>query len=331
MAFFVAAVAALAVLTVVSVRKLETHLLLHPQRVGYYPTFPKDVHHYLHLPGGGVLVSGNKRPAESMNMTLGLREMKQSEQKPIALFCHGNAGHIEGCNFLIQPLIDRGYEPWLLEYRSFGVSPIAKIKEMDDLVEDLNEAMVALAPRTVSLLIGHSMGGGVVSQWLHRELTVYGNRAIVPDQVIIANSFRSMPRMAVDLLGQGLGSMIGSVMKTRWRSTPGLDLYCRRHSQKNDKALDEKGSFNYPRLLLINAKDDNLIPRSHSEQMYDELIQKHKGLLQWREVPSGGHNMGWVMHAEEWMPFVHTHTSPTPPSESPVLYPPSIEMVVVNK
>lgn len=303
------------------IKHFEPSILLHPTRCHAYQRFPREQHQYIELAGGGLLVCGLPQPdaARQCNPYLAHRHDEfwpssptgatsataVKSERPIALICHGNAGTIESVDFLRQPLLDRGLEPWFLEYRTFGVNKGKRaIRNVNELVDDITSAIVALHPRKIHVLMGHSMGGGVVAQWLAQELKRFPESYWVPEQVVIANSFQSIPQVASDHLPSPLASLVPPLMSTKWKSEPGLKAYCAYHEsklQKKDAVRD------FPRLLLLNAKDDQLISRKHTQTMYESLCTRYKHLIQWKELADGGHNLGWVVRLTEWMPLIYEH------------------------
>ncbi len=91
---------------------------------------------------------------------------EQPTAKPPLLFVHG-AWHAAWCwtEHFLPYFADRGYPAYALSLRAHGKSP-GKLKwaSLSDYVADVTEAVDRIP--TSPILIGHSMGGGVVQKYL---------------------------------------------------------------------------------------------------------------------------------------------------------------------
>lgn len=229
-----------------------------------------------------------------------------------ALFCHGNAGSLDGGAPIAAGLAARGYDVHLLEYAGFGmanrVGPLGTAGAVPGatggdaprpspatLLRDLREAWRELPDRSSAVLIGFSMGGGCVCQLLS-EL----EDGDLPEQTVILNSFFSLPRLVQDILPV---SVLGPLMRTRWDATDGLRRLRGR------------------RLLVVAAPDDELVPFRHSELLVQAAREAgaHAELL---ALPGGGHVDAPAVHAARWLDALvpargPARVLPPPPPESP--------------
>ena len=181
------------------------------------------------------------------------------EHKATILLFHGNAGNISHRLFKAEPLIRKGYNVLLVDYRGYGKST-GDINKVDDLYEDGEASLVYLEKNKGILanqivLFGESLGS-VVALELASKHTIKA--------VILEGAFTS----AEDLI------------KKHYPFVPSFFL-------KNFKAdnLEKIKKVSAP-VLIIHGSQDEICPPS----MADFLFQAASGPKELFKVEGADHN-----------------------------------------
>ena len=190
------------------------------------------------------------------------------EARGAVLLFHGNAGNIS--HRIDYALMFRrlGYSTLLVDYRGYGRSTGKPSEE--GTYKDADAAWRWLTqtrgiPQTRIVLFGESLGGGVAS-WLAAQHEVKA--------LVLASTFTS----AVDLGAQVYGF-----------------LPVRLISRYRYATLERLSQVRSP-VLVIHSPDDDIIPFSHAQRLY-EAAREPKAMLELR----GGHNDGFVFVRPEWV------------------------------
>jgi dienelactone hydrolase len=260
---------------------LEDRFLLHPLLCSEYVAFSTATTQTIHLPRGGLVLRCAAAAAGSFTA------------RPILLL-HGNAGNLNGMADVSRKLVNDGYDVYLLEYRGFGtLGKKGWQPSPTTLIEDLEDAwrVIPSQLRSSAILMGFSIGGGVVTQYLKRTRLAPRD---LPAQVVLANTFYDLPMLVRDVFPV---PFVASLMRTKWNATDGLVKYCTNQGDGGN-------------VLLLATVDDELIPLKHSNQMLETLpavCYKRKLLL----MPSGGHTMGIDANTDLWIPELLDPRLPT--------------------
>ena len=238
--------------------KYEKFLPLGPHSLPLGPhSLPQENCVFLPLRTGGLLVQMN---------------LKRDPNKRSLLFCHGNSGNIDGFFALSEDLKEK-YNLFFLEYAGFGICQTLKEPTGKTLLLDLTEAWSLIPETQEAILVGFSMGGGCICQFLAKV-----DESLMPKQIMLINSYYSLPQLVQELIPV---SLLGHLMTTQWHSETGLRRYKNGH------------------LVIVATQDDELIPLRHSEQMM--FIAKETGIqTQHILLPAGGHNGSIFYHLAVW-------------------------------
>lgn len=270
---------------------LEDTFLLHPSRCSQYLSFDPRTTQYHKLKSGGLLLHCQKN------------------QSGRAIMClHGNAGNLDGMAGMAQRLLDLGYDVYLLEPRGYGICSLEKSSAAkdesnlinpttDSLVQDLHEAWSTFPTekRSSAILLGFSMGGGVICQFL--EHTKVGSWEL-PAQIALLNTYYDLPMLVNDVFPIPGVSML---MRTKWNATKGIHAFCERTKYRPE------GPGN---VLIVAALDDELIPIKHSH-LLQKCIQDTHTQRQLITLPNGGHNNSIETHFNLWLPALLPAALPT--------------------
>jgi uncharacterized protein len=255
---------------------LEDTFLLHPSRCPTYLAFDPQTVQYHRLPSGGLVLHCSKADDPHVN-------------KRVILCLHGNAGNLDGMAGMAQKLLELGYDVFLMEPLGYGICSQNKKGEPvrptpESLVQDLNEAWLVIPAekRSSAILLGFSMGGGVICQFLART------KEEVPGQVALLNTYYDLPMLVNDVFPIPGVSML---MRTKWNATKGIQRYC---TLTKERTMGGN-------VLIVAALDDNLIPVTHANLLYgsiqDTCTQRKLIIL-----PNGGHNNSIETHFHLWLP-----------------------------
>lgn len=177
---------------------------------------------------------------------------------PTILYLHGNAGHIGHRAMLIRSYLNQGYGVLLLTYRGFSGNPGTPSEE--GLYKDARAAIQFLHEQGISdeclVLFGESLGGAVAIQMA----TEYKNLGAI----ILQSPFTTLA---------DIGQYHYPFFPVKWLI-------------KDKFASIEKINLIHCPVLVIIAKNDNIVPPAYSRKLFDAILTP-KRLL---EVPGKGHN-----------------------------------------
>lgn len=199
----------------------------------------------------------------------------------VILFFHGNAGNISHRLESIERFHRLGLNVFIIDYRGFGQSEGSPGEQ--GTYFDAEAAWLYLleergiAPNQI-IIFGRSLGGAVGS-WLAQRYS--------PGALILESTFTSIPDMGA-------------------RQFPFLPVRLLARIQYDTLAR-------IPRVetpvLIVHSRDDDLIPFSHGEQLF-EAAKEPKEFLQ----IIGRHNEGFVLSGKQYeaglKDFIDTHTQP---------------------
>jgi fermentation-respiration switch protein FrsA (DUF1100 family) len=226
----------------------------------------------LYLPG----LPGREHVATPADIGLEYREIRLSAEDDVELdawyipsdpdratllFFHGNAGNISHRLESLRLFHRLGLSVLIIDYRGYGrsegrPSEAGIRKDARAAWRWLTEAAAA-EPGEI-ILFGRSLGAAVAAE-LARE--------VEPGAVLLESPFRSVPEMA----------------QSAYPFLPGRWLARFEHATE-----DYVREINAP-VLVIHSEDDEIIPFSHGQAVY-EAARQPKALLRIR----GGHNTGFL-------------------------------------
>ncbi|MEA3419030.1 MAG: alpha/beta hydrolase [Campylobacterota bacterium] len=190
------------------------------------------------------------------------------EQRGVLLFCHGNAGNISHRLESIRIFHDLGLSVLIFDYRGYGQSEGSISEEGTYL--DAEAAWEYLAeerhvdPSRI-ILFGRSIGGAVAARLAAKQQA---------GALILESSFTSIT---------DLGAQVYPYLPIRLLSRYHYDTSS--YLQQIDMPL-----------LIIHSPDDEIIPFTHAEALY-ERADKPKDLLQ----IMGDHNAGFFISGEHYI------------------------------
>jgi uncharacterized protein len=199
-----------------------------------------------------------------------------------AIFVHGINGNRENGLRMVPPLHAAGLPVLLITYREDVGAPSSPdgfhhmgLTEWHDLVAAAHYALMHGAKRLV--LVGASMGGAIVSQFMERSSLAKQVAALVLDapalswKAILSFNAKEMHLPSFAVLP--VEWIIGERISADWK---GLD------------ALDHPNSFKLP-ILLFHGTDDEIVPISTSDAFAKELPK----WVTYYRVPYAGHTESW--------------------------------------
>ena len=246
---------------------IEPRAMLYPSRT---ITHPKSCIVLNNLPSGGFLYEFGVTKTENEN----------EKSKKTILLVHGNANSVLEVLTLADRLKKKEKKDriLLLEYRGFGASAYSQHPSPNQLVDDFKEAML-FVPEEECIIIGFSIGGAVVTQWLQ-----YTDK--MPLQIVLINTFADLPHLAWKTLRERtrlplwLCGCILQVMKHKWNARQGLQRFIKKQERKDI-------------VIIVSSTKDELMPPEHSTE-----------LLQWT-LPYSEHIQLEEQHVPDWMNVHH--------------------------
>lgn len=190
------------------------------------------------------------------------------ETRGLVIFFHGNAGNIGHRLDYLSMFHDLGLATLIVDYRGYGRSSGTPTEEGTylDAAAVWRHATQALEiPAARIVLFGESLGGGVAAQ------LAGGNR---PGALVLASTFTSVPDMGADLY-------------------PLLPIRLLAHIHYD--SLARLSQITCP-LLVIHSRNDDIIPFTHGQRLFDAGHQPKQFL----EI-AGGHNDGFVFGRDDWI------------------------------
>jgi len=205
--------------------------------------------------------------------------LEPTAEEPLGtvLFCHGNAGNLENHLPFVDFLPRKGYRLILFDYQGYGAStPNRPTRERT--VSDVHAALdYTITNYGKPWIMGHSLGSSL-AVW------VTGERNQDVRGVVAVATFTSYRAVARSVLG---GTLI--LKPIAWP----LGLFV---SRGNDP-VDAIGRLSPTPVLLIHAKEDELVP----EWMCGELYEKAGDPKDMYVVPGADHNSDWQDMGPEYV------------------------------
>jgi fermentation-respiration switch protein FrsA (DUF1100 family) len=205
---------------------------------------------------------------------------------PVAtlLFCHGNAGNISHRLDSIRLFHELGLNVLIFDYRGYGQSTGRPTEQ--GTYRDVDAAWNYLVgergiePGAI-ILFGRSLGAAVIADLATRTR---------PAAVILESAFTSVPDLA---------ARIYPWLPVRW-----LARY-RYNNAGKIRAIAAP-------VLVIHSREDEIIPFSHAEQLF-ELANEPRQMLEL----SGGHNDAFYVSRELYRPAVEAFVRGSLASDQP--------------
>lgn len=182
---------------------------------------------------------------------------KAENSKGVILYFHGNAGHLQRWGAITSHLIDKGYDLFIIDYRTFGKSK-GELSE-EALYHDAQFCYDYLVEKYATediIIYGRSLGSGVASK-LASE-----NKA---SHLILESPFYSL----------------ADVAKTRFPIFPVERLL--KYELPNYKNLQK---VDYP-ITIFHGTSDFVVPYSSGEKLKESLNGKEVKLI---TIEGGGHS-----------------------------------------
>ena len=194
--------------------------------------------------------------------------MPAEEPRGALLFCHGNAGNVEGRIPAARAFTELGFTVLLFDYRGYGASEGSPSEEgtyLDALAA--YEHLVGRAGFDPDRIVayGESLGAAVAIE-LARRRGVAG--------LVLEHAFTSLPDLGAELY--------------RW-------LPVRMLARIRYDNVRKLAQLRTP-VMIVHSKDDEIVPVAHAERL-SEVAGGPLDLLFTR----GGHNGGGFLRREEWI------------------------------
>ncbi len=185
----------------------------------------------------------------------------------VVLFCHGNAGNIAHRLESIQIFHRLGLDVFIFDYRGFGQSE-GKPSESGTYKDAEAAWRYLVEERQVNpneiIVFGRSLGG-VVAAWLAQSQT--------PGALILESTFTSLPDIARKLY-------------------PYLPVRLLLRFEYN--TAEYLSRVNCP-VLIIHSRDDEIMPSSHGQRLFEKAKEPKKFL----EI-TGTHNEGFITSGKRY-------------------------------
>lgn len=184
--------------------------------------------------------------------------IKQNSARGVVLYFHGNSGNISHLNHVTNLLEQKGYDAFLVDYRTYGKSTGALSEEAlkKDAQLFYNYALTKYDEADI-VLYGRSFGTGIASGLA---------AANQPKKLILESPFYS---------AVSLGKHRFPILPVSWLSE---------FRFPSNEYLQE---VNCP-IYIFHGTEDEVIPYKFAEQLYEEIPSaKHKKLF---TVEGAGHN-----------------------------------------
>jgi esterase/lipase len=242
--------------------RLEVQVLFPGSRIDYYRKLKRGRFYFLNS-GGGLL-----------HYSIGTPNDVDTRRR--ILFLHGQSGSLDLYANILEHLHTQGYNVFALEYYEYGLcwhrsDPLTNNKHISCILLDNMYDAWSLCGTSNTILVGFSLGGGVVGQ-------TYNYLMPQPAQLVFINTFYDLPDLVVMKTPMGLGHWIAPLMVTQWKCEPPEPYF---HSS----------------VAIISTKDDALMPPSQAQKLYDCFKHAARS-CKWRELEDGGHALSVVRHLD---------------------------------
>ena len=235
-----------------------TQFLFQPQRILF--TTPDQF---------GVVYEQVRLESSDKTDLHGWKLQAKAEQRGTILFFHGNGENISSHFLNVHWLTDFGYDVYLFDYRGYGRSE--GVAQLDAVIEDatamLNYGVSKLAKDEKLIVIGHSLGGSLgIHAVAHSE-----HKARIKT-LISVEAFSDYHEVAQDVLATGWLTWL-----FQWPLSFTVD--------NSYRPLDSVAQISPVSLMLMHSKQDEMIPVTHAEALYQAAEEPKK-----LQLVSGSHN-----------------------------------------
>jgi fermentation-respiration switch protein FrsA (DUF1100 family) len=183
--------------------------------------------------------------------------------KPVILFCHGNAGNISHRLHNIQKLLNKGFQVFIFDYRGFGKSDGCPSREgvyLDGLAAyDYLRNNLGIPPDRI-ILFGRSLGGAVATEIAIKRKA---------NRLILESAFTSTKAMARTM---PLFTLLSPFLPAHYNN------------------LEKIKAITIPK-LIIHGNRDEIIPFTMGEQLF-EAGSEPKAFY---AIEGAGHNDTWII------------------------------------
>ena len=195
-------------------------------------------------------------PTSDGNMVNGIL-FHRPENKSVVLYFHGNGGSLDSWQMTSEDILSLNCDLLIIDYRGYGKSTGSFSEK--GFYDDAHSAYRFLinsgyTPEQI-IVYGRSLGTGVATELATTEKV---------KALILESPYTSFPAIAAEKMPYLL---------------PGLLMRYRLNT------LKRAGQIKIP-VLLLHGTDDELIPCSHSQKIYEAISSSKKLIL----VRGGGHN-----------------------------------------
>lgn len=190
------------------------------------------------------------------------------DSRGTVLYLHGNAGNISHRLVMLEMLHHLGLSTLIIDYRGYGHSagqPSEQGTYMDaEAAWNYLTLERGIEPRDI-IIYGRSLGGAVAA-WLAAR--------VEPAGVVLESTFVSMQSLAQKYYPY---MPIGLLLRNEY------------------PARDNVTAIRSP-LLIIHSPDDEIIPYSHAEALYESAAGRRE-----LKTISGEHNQGFLDSGDDYM------------------------------
>ena len=192
-----------------------------------------------------------------------------SEESPVLIFCHGNAGNMSHRIENVKFLVNKGISVFLFSYRGYGKSsgrPSEKGLYIDGIAAyDYLAKVEKISPGRIAIF-GRSLGGSVaIEVALQRKATC----------LIIESTFTSIKDMA-------------KTIPLFFIFSPFLPLHYNNISKIADVSVPK---------LILHGEDDNIVPFSMGKALFEKALEPKLFL----PIRGAGHNDTYVVGGENYL------------------------------
>ncbi|KAH7828113.1 putative phospholipase [Monocercomonoides exilis] len=200
-----------------------------------------------------------------------------SNDSPVLVYCHGNAGNIEYRAYK-SAILRRGLKcnVFCFDYRGFGHSSPEVNPTHSGLIVDLEVVMNYLQKLVVDgkaskiWMLGHSIGGAVCCDFVAKH-----SEAV--DLLILENTIYSLQSTALQIVPRYLKLFVPLCVPPVWRN----------NLRMKDITTDT---------IFISGQSDTLVSPEDSKKLYELCAARHKLFI---SLKDGEHNTDWAKYGFE--------------------------------
>ncbi len=201
-----------------------------------------------------------------------------SEESPVLIFCHGNAGNISHRIENVKYLVKKGISVFLFSYRGYGKSS-DRSSEQGIYIDGIAAYDYLIKIETISSdrisVFGRSLGGSVAIEVALQRKVAY---------LIIESTFTSIKDMAKTIFPLIIFS-------------PFLPTHYKNGSRIAD--------IHVPK-LIIHGANDNIVPFSMGKRLFEQAMEPKLCL----PIPGAGHNDKYIEGGQKYFDVIATFIMP---------------------